>query len=780
MNKGFYSVSKSKKYEAPTSASYAVTASYIDPNFISASAAASGFGSGGGTFDSSSFVTNSQTGSFVLNSQTSSFVTNLQTGSFIRSNQTGSFATTGSNSFIGTQRITGSLIISGSGTMLDVTGTIYLRSLADPTSLDNFTTVVTAGPGGKLFTNSLTNYLLNSVTSSMLSAYVENSYTSSVNTSINNLNTATASLNNSVSNLNTFTASVVTGYVANTQTSSFVLNTQTGSFLTTGSTNATQTVLGSLVINQNLTVLGSSSIQTISSSTLNIGTNLITVNTINPATRFGGLAVIDSGSSPQVSGSLLFDSQENQWIFIHQNQGVITSSMLIMGPETYDSVGNEIHLTQNRLMKSVNDEHIGDSNITDTGTIVSINSNTQITGSLIVSGSSALTVLGASTFRVSGSNVNAIQVQSSDWIAGSKGVALSINAPSGTTSATLQVRTNGGMGAGDLALGSGTILVGTVSGSLIGSASYATTASYVAGYVTNSQTGSFATTSSYVANTQTASIDSHITNVNAYTASVSSSIYNINLTTASFGTTVNGISNKTGSFAVTGSNIFIGNQIISGSVNSSGSFSLSGSLSTSGSISNVGQSVLFTPRMIATSPSQSFFNITGSLQNTGSTIGSQVYGVNINPLMIYATGSQTQTAFRVAPQFSGSSAFTSSQSNIVADFGAVGVGTQFSVNDITSGSIYLVNDISGLPIIEALSDWTVNMYNYPTRVFQKTGSAIIISASMNISGSLTMAPSSSFILPLTASSVPAIGSAYWSGSFLFVYNGTRYMSASFF
>ena len=54
-----------------------------------------------------------------------------------------------------------------------------------------------------------------------------------------------------------------------------------------------------------------------------------------------------------------------------------------MGPETYNSLGNETHPTTNRIMKSVNDEHIGDSNITDTGTIVSINSNTQITGSLI-------------------------------------------------------------------------------------------------------------------------------------------------------------------------------------------------------------------------------------------------------------------------------------------------------------------------------------------------------------------------------------------------------------
>jgi hypothetical protein len=189
-------------------------------------------------------------------------------------------------------------------------------------------------------------------------------------------------------------------------------------------------------------------------------------------------------------------------------------------------------------------------------------------------------------------------------------------------------------------------------------------------------------------------------------------------------------------------------------------------------------SILFTSSFTATSTSQSYFQITGSITQV-QTASAQIYGVNITPTMIFTTGSQTNTAFRVAPTFSGSAALTSSQQNIIADFGATSVGTQFSVNDITSGSIYMVNDVSGLPIIEALSDWTVNMYNYPTKVFSKTGSAIIISGSMSISSSLTMAPSSSFILPLTASSTPAVGSAYWSGSLLFVYNGTRYMSASF-
>jgi hypothetical protein len=48
-----------------------------------------------------------------------------------------------------------------------------------------------------------------------------------------------------------------------------------------------------------------------------------------------------------------------------------------------------------------------------------------------------------------------------------------------------------------------------------------------------------------------------------------------------------------------------------------------------------------------------------------------------------------------------------------------------------------------------------------------------------ITGSLIIYPSGSFVLPLTSSDSPQTGSAYWSGSFLYVYNGTRYMSSSF-
>jgi hypothetical protein len=61
-----------------------------------------------------------------------------------------------------------------------------------------------------------------------------------------------------------------------------------------------------------------------------------------------------------------------------------------MGPETYNDLGNETYLSANRLPKGTGIEHLRDSNITDTGTVVSINSNTQVTGSFTVTTGSAV------------------------------------------------------------------------------------------------------------------------------------------------------------------------------------------------------------------------------------------------------------------------------------------------------------------------------------------------------------------------------------------------------
>lgn len=61
-------------------------------------------------------------------------------------------------------------------------------------------------------------------------------------------------------------------------------------------------VTGSLTVTENFTVLGSASVTYTTASQLRVNDNVITVNASSPGVRFAGLSVIDSGSSPTVSG----------------------------------------------------------------------------------------------------------------------------------------------------------------------------------------------------------------------------------------------------------------------------------------------------------------------------------------------------------------------------------------------------------------------------------------------------------------------------------------------
>ena len=159
-----------------------------------------------------------------------------------------------------------------------------------------------------------------------------NSVTSSNIARLSNLESKSSSVDISVSSLNTFSAS-------NANQS---LNQLTGSLATTGSNTfyGTQVFSGSVFIANDLVVQGSSSIQYISASSVSIGTNIVQLNTANPSVRFAGLTIIDSGSVGG-SGSFLYDSLQDEFIFIHRGNGTnITSSHFVLGPETYDSLGN--------------------------------------------------------------------------------------------------------------------------------------------------------------------------------------------------------------------------------------------------------------------------------------------------------------------------------------------------------------------------------------------------------------------------------------------------------
>jgi hypothetical protein len=191
-----------------------------------------------------------------------------------------------------------------------------------------------------------------------------------------------------VASLETRNSTLAT-YTGSNDTKWSTLGSLSGSFARTNSANTfngTQTVSGSLYVTQDLVVGGSSSIQNISSSNLVIGAEFITLNTATPGARYAGLQIVDSGSEGG-SGSFLYDAVQDEFIFIHRGNGTnITSSHFVLGPETYDNLGNETYLINNRLPKGTGKEHLVDSNITDDGTTISLASNVNITGSITISG----------------------------------------------------------------------------------------------------------------------------------------------------------------------------------------------------------------------------------------------------------------------------------------------------------------------------------------------------------------------------------------------------------
>jgi hypothetical protein len=141
----------------------------------------------------------------------------------------------------------------------------------------------------------------------------------------------------------------------------------TASLYTDGGLRVTRDayISGTLYLN-NVTVFGTQSVAYISSSQLNIGTNIITVNTDTPSVRFGGLAVYDSGSTG-LTGSMLWDSQDNQWIYSNPTGSEYDSAVFLVGPRNSGVLGNEPGINCNFLSKGNGMHHMTSSGIFEDG-----------------------------------------------------------------------------------------------------------------------------------------------------------------------------------------------------------------------------------------------------------------------------------------------------------------------------------------------------------------------------------------------------------------------------
>ncbi len=289
-------------------------------------------------------------------------------------------------------------VVSGSSQVVDI-----LSSLNTYTGSNDTTNTTQNSRLDQLSTYTGSNDTTNTTQNSRLDQL--STASGSAISRLNNIELTSASLIIETTNLESFTASQesknssLATYTGSNDSKWSTLGSLSGSFARTNSANiftGDQTITGSLYISQDLVVAGSSSIQNISSSRLDIGDNIVQLNVNSPSLRFGGLAIYDSGSAGS-SGSFLYDSLHDEFIFVHKGNGLnVTSSHFVLGPETYDNLGTETYLTNNRVPKGTGKEHLNDSNITDTGTLITLGSNSVVsgtfyaTGTALVSGSSQI------------------------------------------------------------------------------------------------------------------------------------------------------------------------------------------------------------------------------------------------------------------------------------------------------------------------------------------------------------------------------------------------------
>ena len=303
---------------------------------------------------------------------------------------TGSFTYNG----VDLSNLTGSTSDSGSFS----TQILNLNQVSS--SLNSFTSSINTTIKSKLDSESVVS---GSIQVSITGTTGYSTFSSSVSSSIGSLSgsvaTTTSGLSSSIGSLSSSVAtttsdlsssigSLSSSVATNTSGLAGRITTIEGRYATTGS-NAfigTQTITGSLYISSDLVVQGSSSLQDITASAVNIGANIVNLNTANPAIRFAGLNIFDSGSIGG-SGSFLYDAVQDEFIFVHRGDNTnITSSVAMMGPQTYNNIGNEIYPTVNHILKGTGNEHVGDSCIIDDGTTTCVKNNFISTGTGLFSG----------------------------------------------------------------------------------------------------------------------------------------------------------------------------------------------------------------------------------------------------------------------------------------------------------------------------------------------------------------------------------------------------------
>jgi hypothetical protein len=229
--------------------------------------------------------------------------------------------------------------------------------------------------------------------------------------------------------LNATTASYVAtaSYVPTLQQVTTQGNTTTNAITSSG-----LYVSGSATISGNLNVFGTASFAVVTSSVVIVGDSTIVLSTDLPAVRFGGIEVVDSGSFGNSStGSLLWDSLNNRWIYSNPSGSTYDGGLLMSGPRNTSGLGNEVGTTLNAILKGQGGDHLTSSALIENGTSVNFYNNAAIITS---AGSvTATSFTGSLLGSLQGTASYATQALSASYALTSTSASYALNATSAET-----------------------------------------------------------------------------------------------------------------------------------------------------------------------------------------------------------------------------------------------------------------------------------------------------------------------------------------------------------
>jgi hypothetical protein len=277
----------------------------------------------------------------------------------------------------------------GDGTTFDVTvavsGSVLTASFAATALSASFSqTAISASFSQTAISAS---YALNA-TSASYASQAQNAVTAASATSASFSSTSISSSFSSTS-----TSASYASQAQNAVSSSFASTATSASFASTIASGLNITASNILVTND-LVVNGTASFgytKTTSGSAVIIGDEFIILNADTPTAPYAGIKVYDTGSAS--TASFEWNGNGDYWIAVEETG---QSSAFLTGAS--GSKGSEVFPTANRLTKGTGNNTIIDSSITDNGSTVSINSNTQVTGSLNVTAGITGSLLGTASF----------------------------------------------------------------------------------------------------------------------------------------------------------------------------------------------------------------------------------------------------------------------------------------------------------------------------------------------------------------------------------------------